>query len=141
VSTVRISATYPATDGSMPESVEVEWGLEPGDALAKEAIDLVLDRLLAAPSRRGVSRTDAERTIFGGSSAGTYTAGKTIHAGSMVAFGPDGFTLYPAGCDDLGPASVPTSGVSGERLEAGDSLVKERSVSGLPVWVKNRETA
>ena len=47
---LRVVVTYPATDGSMPESVELTWddGSDPG------AVDLlaIVDRLLAAPAQR-----------------------------------------------------------------------------------------
>ena len=46
---LRLSVTYPATDGSMPESVELEWQ----DAIppARELLPL-LNRLLTAPAER-----------------------------------------------------------------------------------------
>ena len=47
---LRLAVTYPATDGSMPESVELTWddGSDPGSA------DLlaIVDRLLGAPAQR-----------------------------------------------------------------------------------------
>lgn len=48
---LRISVTYPATDGTMPENVEVEYeDIEPVDA--STSIVPVLDMLLLAPSAR-----------------------------------------------------------------------------------------
>lgn len=51
--TVKIHVEYPATDGSMPESVEVEWADEArqGDVMA------VLDRLLAVAGERSTHYT------------------------------------------------------------------------------------
>lgn len=150
---LRIAVTYPATDGSMPESVEVEWlEFAPADHPAGADIVDVLDRLLTAPSRRGVSRTAEEeewsaalkahaettKSIFGGSSAGTYTAGRMIHAGSAVALGPDGYTLYPAGSDEV--LHYAPAGVAAERLETGDVLGYDRPESENRVWSKLRRT-
>jgi hypothetical protein len=47
--TVRIAVAYAATDGRLPESVEVEWhGI---DAVTTDDVVTVLDRLLAAPAK------------------------------------------------------------------------------------------
>lgn len=43
---VRVTVSYPATDGSMPESVDVEW-FDPPDV---QFVAVVLAQLLAAPT-------------------------------------------------------------------------------------------
>jgi hypothetical protein len=47
---VRLSVSYAATDGSMPETVEIEWS--DMDESAPGVVLVVLDRLLAAPRDR-----------------------------------------------------------------------------------------
>jgi hypothetical protein len=48
---VRITVSYPATDGSMPETVEVEWtGVD--DSLDTDELTTVLGILLKAPTDR-----------------------------------------------------------------------------------------
>lgn len=48
--TVRLSVTYAATDGLMPESIEIEWqDLSPD---AGNVVLAALDQLLDAPLRR-----------------------------------------------------------------------------------------
>ena len=57
---LRITANYPATDGSMPESVDVEWTDVQTVEDCALALD-VLDRLITAPSK--VRHVDARLTM------------------------------------------------------------------------------
>lgn len=56
---VRLSVSYPATDGSMPESVEIEWTGQNAEPIT--GLPVVLAQLLAAPSvvRPGGREIDA----------------------------------------------------------------------------------
>jgi hypothetical protein len=120
---LRITATYPATDGSMPESVEVEFtDTAPADA---DLTQTVLGMLLRAPANREAKR---KVTQYGGLLV------EKAAKGSLLGLLPDGtirrVILAPASEEFVvvGPAS--------SSMEAGTSLrMDARKVWG--VWSRS----
>lgn len=78
--TVRLSVTYAATDGSMPENVEIEWTDETPDT---DLMHALTGLLVGAPGKRrdAIFRQVAEPNRR---PASGYCAGETIYSGDRV---------------------------------------------------------
>lgn len=129
---LRLAVTYPATDGSMPESVELTWD----DGSDPKSADLlaIVDRLLTAPSMRShplpVSKWEHPA---GPHRTSAYTAGEHIPAGSPVAFSAMGQRVlhrYEEGVNT--PA-----GIAGDALERDDRVESEFPSAHGTVWRKS----
>jgi hypothetical protein len=106
---LRITATYPATDGSMPESVEVEFtDAAPGDA---DLAQTVLGMLLRAPANRESVR---EATQYGGLLV------EKAAKGDLLGLLDDG-TIRRVHSVPI-PAKFAAAGAASSSMEAGTSL-------------------
>lgn len=115
--TVRISVTYPATDGSMPENVEVEWDL-PGSEIPHDAFLRVLIALLTAPGNRAAP--------FDSGPLG-FRAWADISVGQWAGALAPGDDVHPLGVPGRSIDGIPTDkyshlGVAVTDLKRGDTL-------------------
>lgn len=137
---LRITASYAATDGSMPESVDVAWdGITAGSAYPTTSDLLaVIDRLIGAPGIRsstyGPDEAVRSAVLAAAPEAGSkFRAGVEIPMGTPLAFAANGFTLYP---HDHEKASFP-AGVAIEHVPAGAAMMADEHASrGVRVWRK-----
>jgi hypothetical protein len=75
-----LRVTYPATDGSMPESVELEWDTYPG----ADGVLRLLERLLSAPAEHRAGLFPL-RTVPAATSSGAYVLTHSVRRGDILA--------------------------------------------------------
>lgn len=125
---LRISVTYPATDGSMPENVEVEWGDVGGPAAGE--VSAVLETLILAPAK---ARELGARAYFPGVRTHEFRAAAAADPGDDVVADLMGRVLPLSGIGEQGGV-FSMFGVLVDAMAAGDRMVfdggKWRQVKG-----------
>lgn len=127
--TLRVS--YPATDGTMPESVELEWA----DGVPDAATVLpLLERLLSAPAEHRAGLFPTLTAAAAAPDSGPYSLTHAAKRGDILGLCGDGF-VRNAG-DPRAAGKLFAAGVAGENL-----LPETRIVLRDGRWFSGTETA
>lgn len=105
--TLRVS--YPATDGTMPESVELEWTDEVPNALT---VLPLLERLLSAPAEHRAGLFPI--LTAAGPESGPYSLTHPAKRGDILGLCDDGFVRNVG--DPQAAGRLSAAGVAGENL-------------------------